>query len=449
MNKIHIDFGEIYRSCIIIFVLIFSLSVGGSACAQEIVNDGEKYDFRSAIKDLVNSDRRVLSLENQIVAAEEDLRSAQFGLFPSLSVTGDTGREFIDSPSKRSSGSDGSNLFRKKMGATVNQPVFDSALYSQIQNSKIAVDILRSSLATTRSLVLLDGLTSYFEVIKSYKILGYQNSKEKLVKKILNIESIRIEQGSGLAVDELQARSALQAAAQQTVISRGQFRSASERFKGFFGDFDVKQLLDSELKISDFDQDLDEFVVDSLDKNPQIYQLQQAFLLAQEAKKSSQNSFLPSVSLEGSTNWEEDAGGDIGIRRDWSVLLKLNWAVSPSLFSSTRSASSRVLAALDDLRSTEKTLDRELKANVENYKASASAVLFARNSLNIAEEIYKAQRTKSVEGQLTEIELVGALMGVFDARVNYVTAKYDRNILRATIYNDLGVLDLDKVVPDA
>lgn len=449
MNRIHIDFRKIYRSFIPIFVLIFSLSVGGIACAQEIHNDGEKYDFGSALKDLVNTDRRVLSLENQIVAAEEDLKSAQFGLLPSLSVTGDTGREFIDSPSKRSSGSDGSNLFRKKMGATVSQSVFDSTLYSQIQNSKISLDILRGSLAATKSLVLLDGLTSYFEVIKSYKILGHQNSKEKLVKKVLNIESMRIEQGSGLAVDELQARSALQAAAQQTVISRGQFRSASERFKGFFGDFDIKKLLDSELKISDFDQDLDEFVAGSLEKNPQIYQLQQAVLLAQEAEKISQNRFLPSVSLEGSTKWEEDAGGDIGIRRDWSVLLKLNWAISPSLFPSTRSASSRTLAALDDLRSTEKTLDRELKANVENYKASALAVLFARNSLNIAEEIYKAQRTKSVEGQLTEIELVGALMGVFDARVSYVAAKYDRNILRATIYNDLGVLDLDKVVPDA
>jgi outer membrane protein TolC len=86
---------------------------------------------------------------------------------------------------------------------------------------------------------------------------------------------------------------------------------------------------------------------------------------------------------------------------------------------------------------------------VESYKATASAVLFARNTLNIAEEIYKAQEKKSAEGQLTEVELVGALMGVFDARVNFITAKYDRNILRATIYNDLGVSDLGKVVPDA
>jgi adhesin transport system outer membrane protein len=417
--------------------------------AQEVAPDQKKYDFGVAIRDLVSSDRRVLSLEKQILAAEEELKTAKFKLLPSLSVTGDTGREFIDSPSKRSSGSDGSNLFRKKIGATISQKIFDPSLYSSIKTSAISVDILKSTLQSIKSTVLLDGLISYFELIKSYKNFGYQTSKEALVKQLLNIESIRVDQGSGLAVDELQARSALQSAAQQTVISRGQYRSASERFRGFFGDFDVDKLLESEIKISDFDGDLDQFVAESIDKNPQIFQLQQAVLLANEARKSSENNFLPTLSLDGSSNWEKDAGGELSIRRDWSVLMKLNWALSPDLFPSTRSASARALAALDDLKFTEDTLSRELRANVESYKAAASAVLFARNTLNIAEEIYKAQKKKSAEGQLTEVELVGALMGVFDARVNFITAKYDRNILRATIYNDLGVLDLGKVVPDA
>ena len=46
----------------------------------------------------------------------------------------------------------------------------------------------------------------------------------------------------------------------------------------------------------------------------------------------------------------------------------------------TKSASARALAAVDDLKSTEDILSRELKANVESYKAAASAVLFARNT---------------------------------------------------------------------
>ena len=449
MNKNNLKIAFMGRLFTVMMVGAIFAASSAVSYAQEGASDEKKYDFGLAIRDLVSSDRRVLSLENQLLAAEEDLKAAKFKLFPSLSVTGDAGREFIDSPSKRSSGSDGSNLFRENIGATLTQKIFDPSLYSSIRTSSISVDILKSTLQTTKSTVLLDGLVAYFELIKSYKNFGYQISKEKLVKQLLNIESIRVDQGSGLAVDELQARSALQAAAQQTVISRGQYRSASERFRGFFGDFDIEQLLEAEIKISDFDGEIDDFVAEWIDRNPQIYQLQQAVLLANEARKSSENSFLPTLSLDGAANWEKDAGGELSIRRDWSILLKLNWALSPDLLPSSKSASARALAAVDDLKSTEDILSRELKANVESYKAAASAVLFARNTLNIAEEIYKAQQKKSAEGQLTEVELVGALMGVFDARVNFITAKYDRNILRATIYNDLGVLDLGKVVPDA
>ena len=48
----------------------------------------------------------------------------------------------------------------------------------------------------------------------------------------------------------------------------------------------------------------------------------------------------------------------------------------------------------------------------------------------------------------TEVELLGAYVGVYDARSAYVGAKYDRNILKARMLNDLGVLSMDSIIPD-
>ncbi|MEL0084075.1 MAG: hypothetical protein VW985_13690, partial [Gammaproteobacteria bacterium] len=80
MNKNNLKMATIGRLYTVMMVVAVFAASSAVSYAQEGASDEKKYDFGLAIRDLVSSDRRVLSLENQLLAAEEDLRAAKFKL---------------------------------------------------------------------------------------------------------------------------------------------------------------------------------------------------------------------------------------------------------------------------------------------------------------------------------------------------------------------------------
>ena len=81
-------------------------------------------------------------------------------------------------------------------------------------------------------------------------VIDKENKFFKELEK-LQLETARVERGSAIAIEELQAKSSLLAATQQRVSSNGQYLSSVSKFRNLFGEDPImKDLLVSEVKIT-------------------------------------------------------------------------------------------------------------------------------------------------------------------------------------------------------
>jgi len=452
-----------YRRILLCFfsLLIFSTdirlafsqntAVDKEASGDPVLKQGNRQDIRSLLQGALDGHPLITSALKTLEASRSDSDGSFLSFFPTQSLTGDTGREFIDSQSKRDAGSDGSNLQRDKLTLSVTQPVFAGGAIKSIYDiSKKNEQISETRLALAEATVLLDAVTRYYELIKNYKLYNYAGQKEKLIKEKLQLESARVERGSAIAIEELRAKSSLLAATQQRVASNGQYLSSVSRFRNLFGEDPImKDLLVSEVKITGIVDDKEEAFRQALVNNGNLIISDLNVDIAEISKSSASAGFWPKLDLEGKVNWEKDNGGELGIRRDWSVLLKMTWNTQLSTFPALHAARHSLSARRSDVVSIRKDLERDINANIIALDALQQTISLLSNGVVIAQEVYNAQKKQVEEGALTEVELLGAYVGVYDARSAYVSAKYDRNILKARMLNDLGLLSMDSIIPDS
>jgi outer membrane protein, adhesin transport system len=451
-----------YRRIFICFfsLFIFSTNINlafsqNTVAEKKASNDpalkqGDRQDIRVLLQGTLDNHPLISSALKTLEASRSDSDGSFLSFFPSQSLTGDTGREFIDSQSKRDAGSDGSNLKRDKLTLSVTQPVFaGGAIKSTYDISKVNEQISETRVRLAEGTVLLDAITRYYELIKNYKTYNYALQKERIIKEILQLETARVERGSAIAVEELQAKGSLLAATQQRVSLNGQYLSSVSKFRNLFGvDPILKNLLLNEIKITDIVDNKEEAFKQALANNGNLIISDLNVDIAEMSKLSASAGFWPKLDLEGKVNWEKDNGGELGIRRDWSVLLKLSWNTQLSTLPALHSARHSLSARRSDVVSIRKDLERDIDANIISLDALQQTISLLSNGVVIAQEVYNAQKKQVEEGALTEVELLGAYVGVYDARSAYVGAKYDRNILKARMLNDLGVLSMDSIIPD-
>ena len=452
-----------YRRILLCFFSLFIFStdislafsqntaVDKEASGDPVLTQGNRQDIRVLLQGALDGHPLITSALKTLEASRSDSDGSFLSFFPTQNLTGDTGREFIDSQSKRDAGSDGSNLKRDKLTLSVTQPVFAGGAIKSIYDiSKKNEQISETRLALAEATVLLDAVTRYYELIKNYKLYNYARQKEKLIKEKLQLESARVERGSAIAIEELQAKSSLLAATQQRVASNGQYLSSVSRFRNLFGEDPImKDLLVSEVKITGIVDDKEEAFRQALVNNGNLIISDLNVDIAEISKSSASAGFWPKLDLEGKVNWEKDNGGELGIRRDWSVLLKMTWNTQLSTLPALHAARHSLSARRSDVVSIRKDLERDINANIISLDALQQTISLLSNGVVIAQEVYNAQKKQVEEGALTEVELLGAYVGVYDARSAYVGAKYDRNILKARMLNDLGLLSMDSIIPDS
>lgn len=427
-----------------------ALPVKDSIPKTESIASG-KSNIRVMLQDLLKTDPAIISAQKAMEAAGSDTTGSFLSFFPSQSLVGDSGREFIDSQSKRDAGSDGANQIREKLTFTLTQPIFaGGAIKSGYQRTKIQEEISRVGVQIVEGATLVDGLTRYFQLIKSYKLYNYAVKKEQTIKDKLELETVRVERGSALAIEELAAKSSLLAATTERVSLGGVYFSALASFRSLFGaDPVVKDLLKNEIKISNVTKDIEKAVSQALTNNSNITLSSLNIDIAEKTKSAASAGLWPNIDLEGKVNWEKDAGGELGIRRDWTILLKLTWNAQLGTLPALRSARHSLHARQSDLIAAKRAVTEGVEGSMILLKSLQQVIGLAGNGVTIAQELYNAQKKQLDEGEITEVELLGAYVGVFDARSAYVGAKYDRNILKVSVLNSLGILSLDSLVDNS
>jgi len=385
-----------------------------------------------------------------IHAAEKTLEStrlsvdvAESSLLPTVSLTADTGPQLIDSPSTRANGKD---FKRTKQVATltVTQNLFDGSLTtSSIQSARLNTEASDIALEQTRQTTLFEGITAYIDVLRQKRLVDLGQENVENIQRQLNLEDERVRRGSGIAVDVLEAKSRLQIAKERLVSFQGALEDASTRYSQVFGRVPVlEDMFDPWPPIELIPMALDDAIASALRENPSVNNSAASIELAREQRRTAESGLYPTLNLEGVANYEKHNDTTVGIRKDYTLLLRATWdlyagGVTPS---NMDQATYDYRASKDNHTFVERKVIEQVNLAWQSLITTQSRVNLLENAVNIAAEVFESRVKLRDAGKETIINVLDAENQVTSAQINFTSTSYDERLASYQLLLAMGRL---------
>ncbi len=401
---------------------------------------------------LLRDNPTLKSLRNQVEAAEEGINEAFAGYLPTIDVSADYGYESTDSPQSRiTDPGDPLELSRARATATLRQNIFDgyntNATYDAAQ---ITRDLSEFTLEDDTQRLILEGVAAYLDVLRALALIDLSDRNVDTIATQLNLENERVERGSGLALDVLQAKTRLQLAEERRVAFEGTLQQAIARYNRLFGhppdiaSMELPRIPEDELPPS-----LNDAIAIGLAENPQTASSQALVLLADETRDQARSAYWPRVDLVGRLNVEDDVDGIEGVRRDAAILVEANWQLFAGFANQANVAQSAYehVAAIHERAATNRQVVEDVELAWEVLLTSRQRVELLENAVNIAIEVHDSRRRLREAGQETVLNVLDAENDVFNAQINLVGAQYDGYLSIFRLLEAMGRLTPERLVP--
>ena len=380
---------------------------------------------------------QIQSAEKVVESTGKEIDVALANYYPTVAANADGGPEIIDTPTERAKQFDSKAWERTRnvVGLTVTQNLFNGfATASAVKTTQLNTAIAGITLEGTRQNTLFEGITTYVEVLRQRRLVDLARSNEETIQIQLNLEDERVQRGSGIAVDVLQAKSRLQISKERRVNFEGAVQDAISRYIQVFDHApDLEAMIDPVPPVEMLPSEVEATIEIALKENPAVANSDANIEAAKERRRSVKAEYMPTFDLVGRWNYEKHKNATLGTRRDYSLLLEANW----NLFTGFSTKAGLAQAAFDygASKDNHRFVTRKV---IEQVKLSWQALLTVRerlelleNAINIASEVFDARQKLREAGKETVINVLDAESEIFNARINFTTASYDEPCLSA------------------
>ncbi len=401
--------------------------------------------FEDELRALITDNPRIKSNEALVQAAEKGVRATLSPYLPTLDVTGSAGYEY-DNTDALSKSKGPFDYEPRSYTATLKETLWDGGRReANRRSSKIQRDVSTLSLTNTRQTVLLEGASTYLNVLRQSELVDLAHQNGDNIRKQLNLEDERVRRGSGIAVDSLQAKSRLQISLERLVTSQGALQDSMSRYLQVHGHPADPKAMNAPGPIDKLlPATLEEAISLAVNDNPNVAAFAKRVDLGVEAKRVVSAEYFPTVDAILQDKLEKDFEGVMGLRRDHQAKLQATW----NLFNGFGTTLRRQQQAYDndarrsDFQDTRRKVEETTRIAWQAYQTALSRVTLLDNAVNIASEVFDARRKLRESGKETVINVLDAENEVYSARINYTSALYDSRIAAYQLLQAVGRLEL-------
>jgi len=395
---------------------------------------------------LLGSHPQIRASAKNVEAQRQAVGVAIADFYPTVRANGDIGPEVIDSPSTRTNGrEDTFQRTRNVAGLTISQNLFNGyRTASGVRTARLNKELAQITMEGTRQNTVFEGINAYIDVLRQRRLIELARENEATIQRQLNLEDERVQRGSGVAVDVLQAKSRLQFAKERRVNFEGALEDAITRYTQVYGRApNIDTMMDPVPPIDLIPSQLERSVEIAINENPAVGNSGTSVEVARERRRNVLGELMPSVDLEAKWNYEKHRNATIGTRRDYSLLLSATW----DLFTGFSTRSSQAQASFEYHASKDEHEFATRKV-IEQTKLAWQALLTARerlelleNAVNIASEVFESRKKLREAGKETVINVLDAENEVNSAQINFTSASYDERIAVYQLLLAMGRLD--------
>lgn len=259
-------------------------------------------------------------------ATDEELKQGEALFLPSLDVSGDAGYEHSDDVGTRAgTGDDEENLFRRQVGVTLTQMLFDGfgAKY-EVERQQARVVSSAQRVRETAELVGLSIVESYLEVLRQRQLLLI--ARQNVADHITILDQIQdgVTAGRSTQADLEQARARLASSRANEASTRQALRNAESDYRKNVGD-PPGELEMPGVPADSLAEDVEAEVEQSLANSPTLDIFEADIEVAYAESQATKSSFYPQLDLQVNGRTGNDLGGVEGRDTSASALVVMNW----------------------------------------------------------------------------------------------------------------------------
>ncbi len=360
-------------------------------------------------------------------ATDENVPRALSGYRPRITASGDIGAQTQDSRFGTGPWVN-DNTVPRGVGLQIDQNLFNGGrTFNSVRQADTNVLAAREQLRVTEQSVLLDGATSYMDVLRDTAIVSLRNNNIDVLEEQLRQTRDRFNVGEVTRTDVAQAEARLAAAQADASTAVGNLKTSLARYRAVIG-AEAKQLSPARALDAVLPRTLDGAIAQSQAEHPNILAALHAVDAAELQVKIVEGELYPTVGLQGTVthrwdfqrpNLEANTAAVVGTV---SVPIYEGGEVYARVRQSKETLGQRRIEAdqaRDTVRQNVVSAWGVLEATKERITASQAQIQAAEVALNGVREEAKV-------GQRTTLDVLNAQQELLTARVSLITAQRDR-----------------------
>ena len=393
--------------------------------------------LREVLQEVILSNPDIQVSKWERLAADEQLRQARAGYYPTVDISIAKGREESDNTTTRAAGADGLWLDREEVNFNLNQMLFDGfATAGAVAQREAQVESRQHQLAQTTEVTVLRGVEVYLDVLRHQELVELGETNLATHEKVLEQTRDAYVQGAGRKADVQQSESRVAQARSNLIQLQGKLRDAEARFARVVGR--LPDHLDEPMVPEDHLPGTMEAGLEiAVANNTALHSAEAELDVARAAYKTSAAAFFPRLNLEVAATDNHDTDGTIGRNADVSAMLRMSF----NAYRGYADVSRRQESAYGISRAKQ-VVERTRRAVEENLRLSWNALMNARERLtdlkaqvNASEAVRDSYREQFTLGQRTLLDLLDSEGELFEARVQLLSGRFTEKF---GVYRVLG-----------
>jgi len=387
-----------------------------------------------------NNNPTLLAARAALRATDEGVPQALSGWRPTVSVTGEYGRQRNEyDPSTTTQPS--ATLDPRTTSLTVSQPLYRGGRTEAATDSAEALVLAgRQDLAGTERRVLLDAVTAYMDVVQNQAVLDLNRNNEEVLRRQLDAVRERFRVGEITRTDVAQSESRLSRATADRIFSEGALVSSRAVLARIIGE--MPRTLTTPPPLPQLPANEDEALAIAYDENPDLLGARFREAAAKSDVRVVSGGLLPSVSLNGSLSRADETTRSNLETDSAKIALQLTVPLyeGGQIYSQTRQRKQTHNQRRIQVEEQRRAVRQSVVQAWENLGTARSNITARRAQVDASRIALEGVQQEAEVGSRTVLDVLDQEQEYLDARVAEVRARRDEYVAGFTLVSSVGRL---------
>ncbi len=381
--------------------------------------------LETLLERVVQTDHRVIGAQADIAAAQDRAREALGDWFPFFEPTVNHGYELTQNPHASDTG-----LPFSELDLSLTQKLWDfGATDALVEKARLQLVEKQLTLIKVKEDLILEAINAYVNLFKVFHSLTFARQSKDNVQKQTGLEVAKVESGSGLSTDVLQAKSQLAGAIAREIQSEGALLAARNRYRAVFGKPPVpEKMLPVALPLDQLSHTLESALDKALDNNTQIAIDSVAEAIArQDQKNAFSDKFFPKVEGVLTHKWKNNVSGTVDLKKETLAKIELTMPFNMGFtaYNTLRAAESDVIASSRVVADTRRNIEEQVRNAWQELNTAKLTARSLQNQADISAAFLGLARQERNLGQRSLIDVLSGETSLLNAQSDSISAETD------------------------